>query len=193
MIPSAEWVFITLEMNIITQIDINIQGEAISLRNRILPPLVTSSTRPCMGMTHKSTTSPLTLFIPCRGLPLPLVSGHFYQTKQLELCRPRGRNSMSSLPKISKEIQPKTTFPNSIILASIYVGGTEKIIMKIDQNPYFFFLPSLPSFQSLCLKGPCQLSPLPQSHPGTSFAFSWAIERGFFQSLCSLASSVFQV
>lgn len=35
VIPSAEWVFITLEMNIITQIDINIQGEAISLRNHI--------------------------------------------------------------------------------------------------------------------------------------------------------------
>ena len=48
-------------MNIITQIDINIQGEAISLRNHILSLLVTSSTRPSMGMTHKSTTPPLTL------------------------------------------------------------------------------------------------------------------------------------
>lgn len=61
VIPSAEWVFITLEMNIITQIDINIQGEAISLGNHILPPLVTSSARPCMGITHKSTTPLLTL------------------------------------------------------------------------------------------------------------------------------------
>ena len=30
VIPSAEWVFITLEMSIAAQIDINIQGEAIS-------------------------------------------------------------------------------------------------------------------------------------------------------------------
>lgn len=41
-------------MNIITQIDISIQGEAIRLRNHIPPPLVTSSSRPCIGMTHKS-------------------------------------------------------------------------------------------------------------------------------------------
>lgn len=36
VIPSAEWVFITLEMNIITQIDINTQREAISVGNHIL-------------------------------------------------------------------------------------------------------------------------------------------------------------
>lgn len=35
VIPSAEWVFITLEMSIAALIDINIQGEAISLRNHI--------------------------------------------------------------------------------------------------------------------------------------------------------------
>lgn len=56
VIPSAEWVFITLEMSIAALIDINIQGEAISLRNHIPPLLVTSSSRPCLGMTHKCTT-----------------------------------------------------------------------------------------------------------------------------------------
>jgi hypothetical protein len=91
-------------MNIITQIGINRQREAISLANHILPPLVTSSTRPCMAMPHKS-TAPILILIH--------VTAHLScgKCKQLKLNRSKIR-TMTSSAKTCKEIK---TFPDSII------------------------------------------------------------------------------
>jgi hypothetical protein len=112
VIPSAEWVFITLEMCIAAQIDINIQGEAISLRNHIPPLLVTSSSRPCLAMTHKCTTptpdlTHTTAYLPC-------FTEYLHHAKQLEF---QGSFRVKLLPSISLPKFPKTemAFADSVI------------------------------------------------------------------------------
>lgn len=80
VIPSAEWVFITLGMSIAAQIDINIQGEAISSETTF-PFSGDLILQPLLGMTHKSTVP--TLVLNHTAAYLPSWTEHLRHAKQL--------------------------------------------------------------------------------------------------------------
>lgn len=118
VIPSAEWVFITLEMSIAAQIDINIQGEAISSETTF-PSLVTSSSSPCLGMTHKS-TAPI-LVLNHTAAYLPRWTEHLQHAKQLKFRKSfRVRKIILSLPKFTKtERWPLQT----VLFRCLFISG----------------------------------------------------------------------
>lgn len=121
VIPSAEWVFITLGMSIAAQIDINIQGEAISSETTF-PFSGDLIPQPLLGMTHKSTVP--TLVLNHIAPYLPSWTEHLRHAKQLKFRRSfRVRTIILSLSKFTKtERWPlQTLLFRCLFISAIYM------------------------------------------------------------------------